>query len=185
MEVPTSKAGLNATQKFPFNRPPYCVTFRFLFCCSSNTLLIRGNSLGSTNSTQLQARLNNAFGRQLNEEYIGYKHIIIFIWKGFLSWLIWRYLQVRWTWTLPLKFPFNRHPYYLTFDFLFCCSSNTLLIRRNSLGSTKSTQLQARLNNAFGRQLTEEYIGYKHNIIFIWKGFLSWLIWRYLQVRRT
>ena len=153
-------------QKFPFNRHPYCVSFRFLFCCSSNTLLIRGNSLDSTDSTQLQARLNNAFERQLTEEYIGYKHNIIFIWKGFLSWLIWRYLQVRRTWMLPQKFPFNRHHILRAFLFLFCCSSNTLLIRRNSLGSTKSTQLQARLNNAFGRQLTEEYIGYKNTILY-------------------
>ena len=38
-------------QKFPFNRHPYCVTFLFPFCCSSNTLLRRGNSLGSTKST--------------------------------------------------------------------------------------------------------------------------------------
>ena len=116
-------------QKFPFNRHPYCVTFRFLFCCSSNMLLIRGNSFSGTKSTQLQARLNNAFGRQLTKEYIGYKNNIIFIWKGFLSWLICRYLQVRWTWMLPWKLPFNRHPYCVTFRYLFCCSANTLLIR--------------------------------------------------------
>ena len=35
--------------------------------------------------------------------------------------------------------------YCVTFCCRFCCSLNTLLIRRNSLGSTKSTQLQATL----------------------------------------
>ena len=135
--------------KFPFNRHPYCVTLHFPFCCSSNTLLICGNSLDSTQSTQLKARLNNAFGRQLTEEYIGYKHNIIFIWKGFLSWLIYGYLQVRPTWMLPQKFPFNRHPYCVTLHFLFCCSSNTLLIRQISLESTKSTQLKAALTTYF------------------------------------
>ena len=78
MEVPTSKADLNATPKIPFQKTPILRVF-FFFCCSPNTLLIRENSLGSTKSTQLQARLNNAFGRQLTEEFIGYKDNIIFI----------------------------------------------------------------------------------------------------------
>ena len=44
-------------QKFSFNRHQCCVTFCFPFCCSSKTLLIRGNSLGSTKSTQLRVAL--------------------------------------------------------------------------------------------------------------------------------
>ena len=46
---------------------------------------------------------------------------------------------------LPLKFPFNRPPYSMTFYFLFLGSTKALLILENCLGSTKSTQLQATL----------------------------------------
>ena len=97
-KIPASKVNLNATKQFPFNRHPYCLIFWFLFCCSSNTLLIHlalGNNLVSNKVYTTPGHLNNAFGRQLTKEYIGCKHNIIFIWKGFLSWLIWWYLQVR------------------------------------------------------------------------------------------
>ena len=117
--------------------------FLYLFCCSSNTLLIRWNSSSSTKSTQLQAQLNSAFGRQLTKEYIGYKHNIIFIWIGFFE-LIHMDIPARKADLNAIKnFLFNRHPYCVTLHFPFCCSSNTLLIRGNSLASTTFTQLQA------------------------------------------
>ena len=50
--VPTNRAHLIATQKKTFHRHPYCVTFHFPSCSSLRTI-IRGNSLGSTKSTQI------------------------------------------------------------------------------------------------------------------------------------
>ena len=129
-------------QKFPFNRHPYCVTFRLRFCCSSNTLLIRGNSLGSTKSTQLQATLTSHLdGNSLKNT--ADKIIILYSFEGDF----WAdYLWVGHTEILPQKFLFHRHPYYCnTFHFPFGSISKTILIRGNSLGITKSTQLKAAL----------------------------------------
>ena len=53
MQVATSWAHINTTPKIPFHRHPYCVTFHFLSCSSLGTILIQGNSLGSTRPTQL------------------------------------------------------------------------------------------------------------------------------------
>ena len=47
-------------------------------------------------------------------KYVGQEINIIFIWNRFLSWLIFRYLQVWQTWMLPPKFPFHRLPYCVT-----------------------------------------------------------------------
>ena len=104
--------------------------FIFSSCSSSKTILIRWNKLDRTNSTQPQARINSVFGRQLTVKYVGQEIHIIFIWKGKLSWLIFRYLQKVWqTWMLlPQKFTFHRLPYCLTFYFPSCSSSKTILI---------------------------------------------------------
>ena len=73
------QAHLNTIPKIPFHRLFYCVTFHFPFRSSSKTIEIRGNSLGNTKSTQLQACINSVFGRQLTVKYVGQEINIIFI----------------------------------------------------------------------------------------------------------
>lgn len=55
--IATSREHLYNPEKKPFHRQPYCVPFHFPSHSSSKTILIHGNSLGSTDSTQLMVAL--------------------------------------------------------------------------------------------------------------------------------
>ena len=170
--------------KFPFIRPPYCMTFCFLFCCSSKALLILENSLGSTKSTQLQATLtthldSNSAKNTLDTNIILYSFERDF-WATNLYAGLYKYSR-------PKCYPKNFlliDPQLCDFLFLFCCSSKALLILENSLGSTKSTQLKATLTTHLDSNSAKNTSD-TNTILYIWKGFLSWFICRSLQVRQA